>query len=836
MSSNNNFSKNRPRDDKDKDKDKRGLFNFPDAEAKLAKLATKSVFDKQKADAHAKRQREAAETAAVYQDFIKSLDADEHPPAPRPKGFEPAPPGPAVARFERDHEENIHRTDAPKGFKTVGGTGGFRRHFGAAQTAVKSGSASSGAGSGISFSGTKKPTLGGFVAGAPARKGGSTRAALGFEDDDDDERSQAPPTAAASITPAPAPPAKSITKVFNTSDDEDDSAAKARDEPPVSRPTIRLAQLPPDTSPVFVKSLIPSSLTVENIQILPSVPAGSSTTERRSAVAIVTLAQDSPAADIDVVVSQLQNKYLGFGYYLSLHRHVSLSSTSSLATGAAAELRGSGATSLVSAGASTQPFGARQVGQNPKSQGHIYRGGQHNFVPPPSTYGVGSSTSTGVIRHNLFYVPVKPPADIRVVRTINKVLEQVLQHGPEFEALLMSRPDVQRDERWAWIWDARSDGGVWYRWKLWEIATAYSQKQQPSRSNKDQFVPLFDGSHAWRVPKASVLPFEYTTQVDEFVSDPEYASDSDSDDGGSADKEKEQTFLNPLEKARLTYLLAGLPTSTARLRKGHVARITAFAMTHASKGAAEVVDMVVANVHRPYALTGAARKYRALHADLGHSDGEDEARDGDKDADISSACLVGLYVVSDILSASSSSSVRHAWRFRQLFETALRESGVFGMLGGMAERNAWGRLRADRWKRSVEAVLGLWEGWCVFQAETQEGFAAAFERATAEAKEKEKREEEEREREREREKEGRWKSIEALPVSTQGEPMDADVATKEGEDVVGEPIVDSDSGCTDIEGEPFSESDDDEEEAGEPMDEDEGGEDAAGEPMESESE
>ena len=48
---------------------------------------------------------------------------------------------------------------------------------------------------------------------------------------------------------------------------------------------------------------------------------------------------------------------------------------------------------------------------------------------------------------------------------------------PEFEALLMTRPEVQRDERWAWLWDPRSPGGVWYRWRLWTILTGASTER-----------------------------------------------------------------------------------------------------------------------------------------------------------------------------------------------------------------------------------------------------------------------------------------------------------------------------------------------------------------------
>ncbi|KAF9772555.1 hypothetical protein IL306_009730, partial [Fusarium sp. DS 682] len=395
------------------------------------------------------------------------------------------------------------------------------------------------------------------------------------------------------------------------------------------------------------------------------------------------------------------------------------------------------------------------------------------------------------------------------------VIEGVLAHGPEFEALLMSRPEVQREEKWAWIWDARSEGGIWYRWRLWEVITGSQQSQQ-----KGKYIPLFDGSHAWKTPERN-LKFEYMTKLDEFVSDSEYNS-SDEEDFEDDNKrenpetESEKAFLNPLEKAKLTHLLARLPTSMSRLRKGDVARVTSFAITHASRGVDEVVAMITFNVEKPLALTGANPDNK--------SEGKEsqtialEEGPSNEGPDISAASLVGLYVVSDILSSSSTSGVRHAWRFRQLFETSLKDRKTFETLGLMAERLKWGRLRAEKWKRSIHLVLNLWEGWCVFPVESQELFVRSFENPPSlVAAEKGDNEE----------KKGKWKTVEdeqlrALPVSTVEEEDDVPGEAIDEDDVIGEPIEEDD-----IEGEPINEDDiegepiDEDDVAGEPMDEDE---------------
>ena len=148
-----------------------------------------------------------------------------------------------------------------------------------------------------------------------------------------------------------------------------------------------------------------------------------------------------------------------------------------------------------------------------------HRGG---FAPPTSyTSGPAQMNRSGPVLH----VPVQSPQDIKELKLIHKVIELLLTHGPEFEALLMTRPEVQREEKWAWLWDPRSTGGVWYRWRLWQVLTG-----SQTRRGQGKYLPLFEGSSAWKSPDEP-LAFEYTTHIDEFVSDSEYNS-SDEDDSG----------------------------------------------------------------------------------------------------------------------------------------------------------------------------------------------------------------------------------------------------------------------------------------------------------------
>ncbi|KAK8037913.1 coatamer subunit protein [Apiospora phragmitis] len=694
------------------------LDDFPDVEAKLQKAHKQSAFEKERAEREAKRKREAAETAAVYESFVKSFDHDNDDDDDEISALaRGAGPG---------------RPSRGGGLAAAGGAVG-RRHFGAGGntgTPLKSGPGSLGPPPG-SF-GRKRGFDGGFQRDF-GRRGDDGRGRLGFQSEErererDKDRNY------------DAPGKGGISSAFGTgSDDEADARTVDRaEERAVAKPTLRLANLPPGTSPAVIKALIPPNLTVENVKILPQ--AAPVANERKSMAAIVILSQETPSTDMDSAVSSLQNRYLGYGFYLSLHRHLSSAvATTTLAPSSSLPRH--------------DPFGAKpapQPANGPPHSHQFHRG----FAPPPS-YGPGGGALN---RSNLLHVPVQAPRDIKQLQLIHKTIESVLEHGPEFEALLMSRPDVQREERWAWLWDARSAGGVWYRWRLWEFITG-SQSYSNSRGGgkpTGKYLPLFENSHAWKAPDKPLV-YEYTTRIDEFVSDPEYnSSDDDYEDegvnnrmgdfgAGAGTGDEGTTYLNPLDKAKLVHLLARLPTTLSRIRKGDIARITTFAITHASRGADEIVDLIVSNVQKPLALASANPDFKQQQQQLNvKSDLDDPTApitgdelpdttnnkttaNNSEQVDTSGASLVALYVVSDILSSSATSGVRHSWRFRQLFETALRERRVFEHLGLMAERLGWGRLRSDKWKRSVGLILSLWEGWCVFPAEAQEFFARSFE-------------------------------------------------------------------------------------------------------------
>lgn len=98
------------------------IKEFPDLGSKLTAPTKKSLFERQKAEAEAKRQREQEETAAVYEDFIKSFDdTDEH----NKGGFnsESSGPGRAFGVASKRHFSGPPTGPAARGGRGTSGPG-----------------------------------------------------------------------------------------------------------------------------------------------------------------------------------------------------------------------------------------------------------------------------------------------------------------------------------------------------------------------------------------------------------------------------------------------------------------------------------------------------------------------------------------------------------------------------------------------------------------------------------------------------------------------------------------------------------------------------------------
>ena len=532
------------------------------------------------------------------------------------------------------------------------------------------------------------------------------------------------------------------------------AAAQEDDRDDVTpKPTMQLSSIPPGTSVEEIKALLASLVKVHSVRFTP--PAGP-VHGRKSLTAIATLDSGTSAAQIDKAVSALRDRYMGCGFYLSLSRHLS----------SAAQFQGVGAKG---GSTSSEPFGAQKTrSSNPRHSMRNAPPPQMNrgFAPPEFYDQQGPATRAAGTQ-----VEVHPPLDIATVRAIHTISGKILaqkdaNRALEMEALLMTLPEVQKDERFAFLYDSKSPAGVYYRFCLWGPDSVEDQK----RNEKGPERIFRDIDTDW-LPPHKETPFldlkslaDATDHIDYDTSEDEADDEGDErklnrgpagePDVGRAAAEKSR--LSPLQRARFTRLLARMPTTIAKLRQGDITRVSNYVVNHAGGGAEEFVDLLLLNVEKPFSTTLAAAKYDSDYdsdaeqplptsngRDPGHEPREEEEEEDDYEPadtlpttipnpapptteDPSNPKLIALYTISDILSASSTAGARNAWKYRTLFEAAFTQQKTFQRLGRLDRELGWGRMKAEQWKRKVGVVLGVWEGWSVFSQGVLDGLKRDF--------------------------------------------------------------------------------------------------------------
>ncbi|KAK0249072.1 hypothetical protein LTS09_015745 [Friedmanniomyces endolithicus] len=697
------------------------IKEFPDVNHKLAAPKKLSAFEKERQAADEKRRRAEAEDAAALKAFQDSFGGDGDDPlaaAVRARG----PPA------------------GPRGGGGGGGGGGYGgpdRGSGMPPMGPRSGPGSLGAGQGMA-----PPSL--------KRK----RALDEMREAQEARREQA------MLGDGGARGHSGLAHSVQEVDHEDEAP----------RPTVRLANLPPDITNDKVEALLKGHLKVHSVNIVP--PTGAGDSAKLSLTAVTSLAVETSTSQIDAAVSALKDRYLGGGFYLSISRHLSSSALHPSMAGS-------------STSTSIEPFGAEKPKEPP-------RGSMRNAAPPSDRRGFGPPDQFDHPSRGAYGTPARPeavvnvnvPLDINTIRAIHVLVERLMtepdpQRAMKTEALLMAMPDVQHDERFAFLYNSRSPAGLYYRYLLWG-------PDDPSERNRHAkgLERIHDDMEMEWAPPQSQVPFLDLTSLADVVTDIDYvSSDEESDDEGGerrfydnrdADapfESNKKEHLNPVKRARLVHLLARLPTSNARLRKGDIARVTNFAINHAGQGAEEIVDLLLLNVEKSFCYSLAA-KYEAEgdSQDSEESDYEpddrlptlgggvgtpgtgarsprdnsskpalDPSRERDKDPadDPSTAKLIALYTISDILSASSTAGARNAWKYRQLIETGFKSHKTFERLGALEKSLGWGLLRAEQWKRRVGGILGIWEGWSVFGGEVLAGLRREFAEGSVEEVEEE---------------------------------------------------------------------------------------------------
>ncbi|KAI5360560.1 Putative CID domain, SWAP/Surp superfamily protein [Septoria linicola] len=514
-------------------------------------------------------------------------------------------------------------------------------------------------------------------------------------------------------------------------DEEEDLQAAA------PRPTVQLSNLQPSTTDNDVRGILRDHLKVHSVSISPPIRQG-----KLSVTAIAMLDYETSTSQIDTAVSALRDKYLGCGYRLTIGRHLS---STALQPGA-----------LPGTGLEPEPFGAEKINRD-QPRGHSMR-----HAPPPGEFAPPDSYDVRPPRNGVVeahaHIPITPPLDIATVRAIHVIAERLLSEPDphkalELEAVLMAMPEVEDDERFAFLYNAQSPEGRYYRYLLWSDDEHFDALQEQRRGGRDPERLIDDVPIDWNVAQGEV-PFMDLTKLGNVLEHFNYeSSDDESDDGveqrkfnnsrreGEGGAAGDKKHLSPLQIAKFTWLLSRMPATHARLRLSDVASITTFAINNAGAGAEEIVDMLVLNLEKPFGSTQCGRFHEedprqdeedeyepdvelpSIEPNLNDTNGKEKREHG---TDPSQIKLVALYLINDILHNSSTAGVRNAWKYRQLFEAAFRRQETFKTLGRLGKDMGWGRMKDQQWRNKVGVLFEIWERNSVFAVDVFEALKKDF--------------------------------------------------------------------------------------------------------------
>jgi U2-associated protein SR140 len=685
------------------------LREFPAVSQKLAAPKKLSAFEKERQAAEAKRQREDAETAAALKAFQDDFAGEGEDAFSNDSSSRAAPSGP------RGYDDGC----GYRGGYGGGYCGGYRGGYGGNRGGGRFGG-------GPPTGPRSRP--GGFgppMPGLPPPPSMKRKRALDAQREADEARRE--------LDIAYGRAGRSRDRTHSSADHMEE---EERDDRP--RPTLQLSSLPPDMTADDIQKLLADHVHVHCIDFLP--PPGPGFAGKRSLTAIAALSPNTEKSKIDATVSALRGLYLGAGFCLSISQHLSSAALQPAVV------------SKTSA-ASYEPFGAKRLNpsESQLSTRNVpppdLRGG---FGPPDSYDGPVRGASNMLAAHNR-RVRVFALFDMPTLRAIHVLAERLLtemnpQKAVDIEAMLICDSSIRKDKRFAFLYDAQSPAGVYYRYLLWRPHGDWKVKQLKWGAQGQERV--YDDTDICFAPPHGQLPFhdlgslsDAPNHVDYDSSDEEteYSGDERSYNRGGDLEAGAETgqHLSALKRARLVHLLCLLPTSHTKLRKVEVARVTNFAINHAREGAEEIANLLILNVEKPFCYSLASKYEEQV---LEQDDGDDYEPDetlppvamsvepttetNKKAGDPSKAKLVALYIITDVLSAALTTGAKNAWKYRQLFESGLKQRNIFGNLGRIHRKS--GRITADQWKRQVSAVFDVWERRSVFSSETHRAFEKSF--------------------------------------------------------------------------------------------------------------
>ncbi|CAO2648028.1 Nn.00g089500.m01.CDS01 [Neocucurbitaria sp. VM-36] len=445
----------------------------------------------------------------------------------------------------------------------------------------------------------------------------------------------------------------------------------------------KASNLPPTIDARQVEDLFAAfpALKVTKVEKIP--PQGPSTKGRPSATMKVIFDKDANARDLDDAMNKLNDKkYLGKGYYLHLDRYLG------------------GRT--VETAQRSEAFGARwQAPEMPKG-----------YAPPPDLGG-GSRDGPREDTDQLIITANQPP-DIATLRLVHQTIEGVILGGVEFEAALMNDPQIQDEERFAWLYDQKHPVNRYYRWRLHQIVCDTANGE------------IFARQGAWVGP-TDPLADEFADQLGAFDSDDEYVSSEDEDE-----KEKPQFkplpvgdnypgrvdnghgIMSPRSRTMFLWLLTSLPSGS--ILADDIAAISVFAVEHAAQGMDEVVHILICNIINPLQLTEANTRNRTNDA---------ENKDDIRRPDLRQVTLNALRIISDVLLVTAKES-GVSYKYRLAIGTQLVDRKVFEHLEQLPIQLEMGRMTEKSYRDEVNSILKIWQDEQMFEETTLNHLDEAF--------------------------------------------------------------------------------------------------------------
>jgi U2-associated protein SR140 len=445
----------------------------------------------------------------------------------------------------------------------------------------------------------------------------------------------------------------------------------------------KASNLPPSMDPRRLEDLFSEfpSLKVTKVEKIP--PQGPIAKGRPTATMKITFDREANARDLDDAMNRLNDKkYLGRGYYLHLDRYLGGRAIST-------EQR-------------TEPFGARW--QAPE----VAKG----YAPPPDLGGGNRDRDRPREDTERLVITANQPPDLATLRLVHMTIEGVINGGVEFEAGLMNDPQVQEEERFAWLYDQKHPVNRYYRWRLHQIVC--------DTPNSEIFARQGD----WQGP-TDPLADEFANHLGAFDADYE---DSDEDE----DEEKPQQrqlpigdnypgrvdnghgIMSPRSRAMFLWLLTSLPPGS--IVADDIAAISVFAVEHAAQGMDEVINMLISNLIEPFQMTQANTRRRT---------GANEGKEEHRRADLRQVTLNGLRILSDVLLTTSRES-GVAYKYRLAIGTQLVERKVFEHLEKLPAQLEMGRMTEKTYRDDVNSILTVWQDEHLFDKPTLGHLDEAF--------------------------------------------------------------------------------------------------------------